>query len=204
MKTEQEQMEGPAWTLSNGTLTINSTEAMKDYNDTSDIPWYGYRESIKAVNIQDGVTRIGNKAFSNCIGLTSVTIPDSVETIGCHAFDGCRILEPITIPNFVKTIGDNAFAYCSSLTSITIPKLVTSIGSYAFNGCGLLKCVMVLRTTPPSITYFPSGYGTFYGIPLNHATLYVPKGCKKKYEEEEGWKDLKFKEIKDTLTPAEE
>lgn len=39
--------------------------------------------------IPDGITRIGNYAFSGCYGLTSITIPQSVSTIGSHAFFGC-------------------------------------------------------------------------------------------------------------------
>ena len=46
--------------------------------------------------IPDGVTSIGNSAFSGCTGLTSVTIPDSVKSIGDRAFSGCyRIVEVI-------------------------------------------------------------------------------------------------------------
>ncbi|MBR3893959.1 MAG: leucine-rich repeat domain-containing protein [Clostridia bacterium] len=48
-----------------------------------------YREFIKSVRIEDGVTSIGYLTFANCTGLTSITIPDSVTIIGYSAFDGC-------------------------------------------------------------------------------------------------------------------
>ena len=38
------------------------------------------------VVIPDGVTSIGDWAFSRCEGLTSVTMPDSVTSIEDHAF----------------------------------------------------------------------------------------------------------------------
>ena len=41
------------------------------------------------VVIPDGVTGIGDHAFSQCKSLTSVTIPDGVTSIGDCAFLGC-------------------------------------------------------------------------------------------------------------------
>ena len=69
---------------STGTLTISGTGAMKDYNTSNSAPWYYL--SIKKVVINNGVTSIGDYAFSECTGLTSVTIPNSVTSIGSDAF----------------------------------------------------------------------------------------------------------------------
>lgn len=57
-------------------------------------PWYSYRESILSVVISDGVTSIGDNAFSWC-SLTSITIPNSVTSIGNYAFDGCSALTDV-------------------------------------------------------------------------------------------------------------
>ena len=46
-------------------------------------------EEITDLVIPDGVTSIGDKAFSECSSLTSVTIPNSVTSIGSYAFEGC-------------------------------------------------------------------------------------------------------------------
>lgn len=85
--------------------------------------------------IPQGITAIGDYAFSWCKFLTSVTIPSSVITIGDSAFYSCDSLTSITIPNSVTSIGDGAFSLCSSLTSVTIPDSVTAIGDYAFYSC---------------------------------------------------------------------
>ena len=69
-----------------------------------------YRGDDSEVVIPDGVTSIGDWAFSDCIGLTSITIPDSVTSIGDWAFSRCRGLTSITIPSSVISIGDGAFA----------------------------------------------------------------------------------------------
>ena len=49
--------------------------------------------------IPEGVTSIGDEAFSNCSGLTKITIPDSVTSIGWSAFEGCSSLTSATFEN---------------------------------------------------------------------------------------------------------
>lgn len=95
------------------------------------------------VVIPDGVTSIGDWAFSRCVGLTSVTMPDSVTSIEDHAFCECTSLTSIVIPNGVTTIGDYMFHSCKSLTSVTIPDSVTSIGSGVWNSCERLTSVKI-------------------------------------------------------------
>ena len=155
------------WTLdSDGVLTINGSGRMKDYSYYGCAPWYENRESVRMVNIGEGVTSIGDFAFRDCSSLTSVTIPEGVNSIGVDAFYECSNLARATIPNSVTSIGVAAFnscsslesvmvgkgvtsigyaafALCSSLTSVTIPENVTSIGESAFNGCNSLASVTI-------------------------------------------------------------
>ncbi len=133
---------------STGTLTIQGSGAMTNYYLSSDTPWYSYKNDIKTVIIEEGVTNIGRSAFSGCSGLTSVTIPNGVTSIGQSAFYGCSSLTSVTIPNSVTSIGESAFSDCSGLTSVIIPNSVTSIGGYAFKGCSGLTSV----TIPNSVT----------------------------------------------------
>ena len=101
------------------------------------------REWATSINIPEGVTSIGNSAFSGCSGLTSVTIPNTVTSIGNYAFYNCSGLTSITIPNTVTSIGYDAFSNCSGLTSVTIGNSVTSIGNSAFSGCTGLTSINV-------------------------------------------------------------
>jgi hypothetical protein len=56
----------------NSTLTISGTGAMPVYSYPN-VPWHSYRSSITKVIIKDGVTSIGNGAFSSSLSLTEVT-----------------------------------------------------------------------------------------------------------------------------------
>lgn len=125
------------WTLDDaGTLTISGYGAIKDSSTT---PWYGQHEAIKSVVIQEGVTAIGESAFSGCTALESVSIPASVKSIGKHAFQGCAALASVVIPEGVTSIGYSAFYGCAALTHVTVPNSVNDIGSYAFMQCPNLQ-----------------------------------------------------------------
>lgn len=87
------------------------------------------------------VTAIGNQCFRNFQGsqvnLKSVTISEGITTIGEVAFSECSYLANVSLPNSLVSIGQSAFDECSALTSITIPSSVTSIGHFAFRNSGL-------------------------------------------------------------------
>ena len=158
---------------------------------------------LTSITIPNSVTSIGNSAFHECSGLTSITIPSSVTSIGDFVFSACRGLTSITIPNSVTSIGKSAFHSCEGLTSIIIPNSVTYIRDEAFAGCGGLTFVTIgsgikgiyanafaicykieevhiKATTPP---------GGDSGIPYKSAVkLYVPKGSKEAYQNNNYWK----------------
>ena len=100
-----------------------------------------------SVTIPAGVTRIGDRAFECCAGLTAVTFPESLTSIGDWAFHGCAGLTGITIPEGVTSINYNAFSSCSGLTSVTLPETLTSIEAWAFSHCVSLTEV----TLPDSV-----------------------------------------------------
>ena len=117
---------------------------------------------IENVIIGEGVTCIGENAFSDRFALNSIKIPNSVTSIGKEAFADCWSLTSVTIPDSVTSIGSSAFWNCSGLTSVTIPNSVTSIGSSAFNDCsGLISPVYNAHI----FAYLPRSYSGAYAIP---------------------------------------
>ncbi len=125
-----------------GMLTISGMGDMWDYTQNTK-PWSELVSPIKYVIVEDGVTSIGDYAFSDCESITSVDIRNDVTTIGNYAFWCCHSLTSVDIPDSVTNIGDSAFAGCDSLSSVSIPSSVTSIGYYAFSDCSRLKNVVV-------------------------------------------------------------
>ena len=142
-----------SYNSTSNTLTIFGTGDMT--NDFEGNNWEKYLNDITTVNISNGVTSIGDYAFSFCTGLTSIEIPASVKTIGNYAFQGCWGLTSIEIPASVTTIGNAAFNTCIYLTSINIPANVTTIGNEAFGNCTGLTSI----TIPASVTSI--GYWAF-------------------------------------------
>ena len=97
---------------------------------------------LTTASIGNGLTTIGNSAFSNCTSLTGITLPDGLTTIGSNAFFNCTSLTGITIPNTVTSIGIAAFRY-SGLTTASIGNGVTTIGEEAFKDCSSLATVSI-------------------------------------------------------------
>lgn len=128
-----------------------------------------------SLEIESGVTEIGNSAFYNWGGIKSLILPQTLTKIDASAFYNCTSLLAVSIPNSVTTLGVGSFqsmVACLSLTistavtaipatcfsgmsaiqSLTIPANITSIGSQGFShmtSCNEIKC---LGVTPPTIT----------------------------------------------------
>ncbi len=109
---------------------------------------FSCNKDLKSIDIPEGVTSIGKKAFQECEKLLSINIPDSVVSIGVQAFNKCKSLKSLTIPGNVTSIGYGAFSNCESLRTVTILNGVTSIGSNMFSSCRFLGSVSI----PESVT----------------------------------------------------
>ena len=111
------------WTISrdNKTITISGKGEMPDFDNTSSgkrCPWEDKKSEIDKVVIEEGVTTIGQNAFSKCIRLSEVQIPKTVKTIGSAAFKGCNTLRQIDIPGSVKSVMPFAFHECPQLGQV--------------------------------------------------------------------------------------
>lgn len=75
---------------------------------------------------QANITKVGNDLSGNFYSTTleKVTIPEGITCIGDHAFS-CKKLSSIALPQSLKEIGNFAFVGTSSLEQIILPKNVT-------------------------------------------------------------------------------
>ena len=188
--------ENATWTLQDGVLHISGTGDMDDYDyDNTKAPWYGVKDQITSIIIDNGITSIGDFTFTELINLASVDIPDSVVRIGSCSFEWCTSIKKISVPKTVKEIGEGAFCVCKSLENIdlpeslheqtfddtfsncpklkqiTIPKGVTELNT-AFNNCESLTEIIV----PEGVTGI--GWYTF-GECTNLQKIVLPKGILK-------------------------
>ena len=151
-------------------------------------------------HIRKGTICICFSAFENCAGLTGVVIPEGVTEIGDFAFSNCPSLENILvsadnpsyvsinncclskdlrklifgcrssiIPEGVSMIEESAFEGCVGLTSLVIPEGVKEIGWDAFSGCTGLTNIVI----PYSVTEINGG--AFWGC-TSLTSIVIPKG----------------------------
>lgn len=147
------------------TLTISGTGAINNYNAlVFRAPWRDYKPDITTIVVEEGITRIGQYNFYNCVSLKNVSLPSTLTVIGGYgdmstsygAFQACTALESITLPSNLETIENCAFKGCTALKTLSIPDSVTSLGYGAFCECTALTTV----TFGDGLT--ETGLNTFY------------------------------------------
>lgn len=101
------------------------------------------QRGLKSVNIEFGVTSIGECAFLGCSKLKDISLPQTISEIGADAFNECTALRKIVLPNNLPEIQFNCFANCDHLTDITFPDRLERILNFAFAGCFSLESVFL-------------------------------------------------------------
>lgn len=104
-------------------------------------PWHELNDAVTKIVIEEGVTGIGDSAFSGFENLKSATIAESVTKIGRGAFSDCSALESLTVPDAVTYIGYYAFSGCRGLVSIGFPTGTREIKEGVFLDCRSLTDV---------------------------------------------------------------
>ena len=126
------------------------------------------RRKIRSISIPEGVTEIGENAFSLCESLETLLVPASMKKIGTGAFNRCSKLrnkegfiifndvvydyvspkgkcDKIVITEGVKKIGEKAFYskwssdVLKNVQSLILPESLEEIGESAFEGLSGLK-----------------------------------------------------------------
>ena len=143
----------------NKILTISGNGNMYDYDGSMPQPWYSYRSEVERVNVDKGVTYIGNSAFSSMANLNIVDLPKGLLEIGKSAFYDVGYSAnwlALSIPSTVTRIGSHAFAK-TKLSSITLYQGLQYVGVYAFANTKLTEVYI-----PPSVKYIGGrAFGAF-------------------------------------------
>ncbi len=139
---------------------------------------------IETITVPDGVTVIGNKAFSLVPNViyhgTAMGSPWGANTVNGYEEDSLfysdnsktrltasRHITSVVVPATVRVIGTRAFYYISSLTSVTLPEGLDTIGNQAFGVCEGLEGI----TIPSTVKHI--GKSAFYSAFLPSATVTI-------------------------------
>lgn len=162
---------GIDWKVEGGLLTVSAASSpegeysagqMKDYTsqagETVADPtgWYALKDSITEIKIEEGVTYLGNWAFSCLTNVVKVNIPASITSLGDNIFRGDTALTTVewasgfnapvitdtdsnTAPYTGNYVPTSMFDGCTSLgsgekLSAWLPASFTGVGCAAFRG----------------------------------------------------------------------
>ena len=183
-----------SYDMSTKTLTISGNGTMADYNYGHDeAPWFSFASEIKKIEIESGITNIGDFAFYKCSGITAIDIPATVTSIGSSGFEECSGLTSLTLNEGLETIKGSAFESCTGLKSITLPSTISTILLNAFKNCTGLTDMYCYAESVPN-----TDDSAFDGTPTEASTLHVPTSAVEAYKGKWPWST--FKEIVDEST----
>lgn len=123
-------------------IIVANTYNGKPVKEVGDGAFDGRGDIHFTIQLPEGITRIGKKAFYCCIGLDKINIPSTVTEIDDEAFNSCGLLREVTIPEGVKRIGASAYEFCGT-DSISISSTVAEIGKKAFYNIPHLEKITV-------------------------------------------------------------
>ena len=104
-------------------------------------------ESLKYIDLPDGISEILRSAFAGCSSLKEIKIPSQCKKLYQSLFAGCSSIEYIDIPNDVTEIEYGVFSGCKNLKKIDIPNTVIEIQGYTFAGCSSLETITIPENT---------------------------------------------------------
>ena len=124
--------------IETGEMSFSGNGDIPDYSLNSPAPWGKFSSVVNYLNIGEGISAIGDYAFTNFNNIESVVLPNGVKKVGESAFYSCAGLSYIEIPDSVESINDAAFDECGALNEMVFGGNAPVFGKNAVkNGEGL-------------------------------------------------------------------
>ena len=97
-------------------------------------PWYSYRNYVRRLYVDSGITNLDRWFAYSSRNLTEVTFAEGsrITRIDQNAFARCSSLQTLRLPETVTYIGYDAFTDCTSLRELYLPDGVNAIMPNAF------------------------------------------------------------------------
>ena len=104
------------------TLELTGTGDMPEWGAKKNQPWQHLADKITTLRVAEGITSIGNHAFSGLTSLRSVSLPETVNRIGVCSFAECISLTELRFPEGFEALGCRSLWGCVGLETIWLPK----------------------------------------------------------------------------------
>lgn len=148
------ELDADAGVLSFTILAPSGHAAIRNFADRDDTPiWCIFSDQIKTIILPEGLTGIGDNAFTHMDSVKNIVIPSTVTRIGKSAFNSCTSLDTVVFSESLTTIGATAFLNCKSLTRVKLPPTVASLGKEAFSNCSALDSVFMDETALTALEF---------------------------------------------------
>lgn len=126
-------------------------------------------DGIEKLIINEGVEKIGRRAFSSIWDLQEIKLPSTLKTIGDGAFEECPI-DDLEIPEGVENVGNRAFWFFfvprHSKQTLVLPSTLKTIDDYSFGPDSLINL---------EISKYNPFFKTIGGIPYSKDSTYILK-----------------------------
>lgn len=182
------------WTLDmDDVLTISGTGRMWEFPEAysqHELPWKYYRDNIRFVVIEDGVTSIGQNAFYDCGNLTEITVPQSMADFTGYAFGFNDSLTTITVdPGNEHYTSANGVLFTKDMETLllypagrtgetyTVPEGTVTIGRGAFESARKLRTVILPETLREIKEYAFQYCGSLTELELPNGLLRIGEGA---------------------------
>lgn len=144
---------------------------------------FAYLSALRKVNLPEAVEQITEYAFSDCSSLQTIDFSSltHLKVIGFEAFSNTGITSVDFSNTSLEYINYGAFAYCEIVGDLIFPATLNYIDNNAFSSATLSS---IKLKSPDRVELYEN---TFKSVDKTTCKIYVPKGLKEIYKENENW-----------------
>ncbi|MBQ9014944.1 MAG: leucine-rich repeat domain-containing protein [Firmicutes bacterium] len=168
--TEDGEKGNISWKFRNGLLKLSGSGGVYTIGSKTGETWddKGLGDQIERIEIEEGITAIGESAFTSIDSLKEVTVHGYMTLIGKRAFDNCGNLEKVVLERKVVEIGESAFE--NGGYELTVNGVIETIGKGGFNGCSHL----ILNANVTEMVKSPSVFVGLRELTLGENVTAIP------------------------------
>ena len=89
------------WRIENGTLFISGKGVVPTTMFGAQSAWNAYRSRFHSVNIEEGITFVGQNVFVGYKNITSLTVAESVKELAPSSFNSCKKLTTVEVKSAI-------------------------------------------------------------------------------------------------------